>query len=121
MATDTELNQFMSVKKYAPYRKDAHAWDSQRNEKIKELKSQIHERMGGDEKMVSAVLDKPAKKRKGKKERQRAKEEGGEDAPGAEAEPSRKRKLEEAAGQVEEDHESSKKKKRRHKKKADDE
>ncbi|KIY63150.1 Krr1-domain-containing protein [Cylindrobasidium torrendii FP15055 ss-10] len=119
MATDAELNQFMSVKKYAPYRKDSHAWDSQRNEKIKELKNQIHERMGGDEKMVSAVLDKPAKKRKGKKERQRAKEEGGEDAPSTEA-PSRKRKLEEAV-QVEESHDSSKKKKRRHKKKAGDE
>ena len=120
MATDAELNEYMGVKKYAPYRKDAHNWDPNRNQKLKDLKSKITERMGTDEAAVAAVLEKPAKKRKGKKERQRAKETAGEDGDDAEQSskailPSEKRKREddhmEAVGG-----EEIKKKKRRHKK-----
>ncbi|RDB25162.1 Protein kri1 [Hypsizygus marmoreus] len=83
MATDQELNEYMSVKKYAPYRKEV-KWDSTRNDRLKELKNKLSERVpsgfvagssrdGGGEK--------PAKKRMGKKERMKRKAgtvEGGE-------------------------------------------
>ncbi|PBK96588.1 hypothetical protein ARMGADRAFT_923986 [Armillaria gallica] len=70
MATDAELNEYMGVKKYAPYRKD-NMWDSKRGEKLKELKHKIAARSGDS----AATLEgeKPAKKRKGKKERMRSK------------------------------------------------
>src|SRR6266700_6241637 len=73
MATDQELNEYMSVKKYAPYRQDKNnpqRWNKTQ-EKLHELKAKIGERAGtsfingsrgeaGQEKV---------KKRKGKKER----------------------------------------------------
>ncbi|KAK0450613.1 KRI1-like family C-terminal-domain-containing protein [Armillaria borealis] len=116
MATDAELNEYMGVKKYAPYRKD-NVWDSKRGEKLKDLKHKIAARSGDS----AATLEgeKPAKKRKGKKERMRSKmgvtpdQELGEEAKGDAGdvdvpEAGHKRKLpEEDAG---------KKKKRRHRK-----
>ncbi|EGO00761.1 hypothetical protein SERLA73DRAFT_159447 [Serpula lacrymans var. lacrymans S7.3] len=82
-ATDAELNQFMSVKRYAPYR--AEGWDHNRGARLKELRDKITERTGN-----SSVLNKegrtdagerPAKKRMGKKERQRLKGVGGTEEP----------------------------------------
>jgi protein KRI1 len=69
MATDQELNEYMSVKKYAPYRNEA-KWDSKRSDRLKELQANLSERIstsgvgqGND------AADKSTKKRKGKKER----------------------------------------------------
>ncbi|KAK0197362.1 KRI1-like family C-terminal-domain-containing protein [Armillaria mellea] len=70
MATDAELNEYMGVKKYAPYRKD-NVWDPKRGEKLKELKQKITARSGDS--AATLESDKPAKKRKGKKERMRSK------------------------------------------------
>jgi protein KRI1 len=71
MATDQELNEYMSVKKYAPYRKDV-KWDSKRVDRLKEFKSKISERIpiSGE---GNNTVDKPTKKRKGKKERSKLK------------------------------------------------
>ncbi len=73
MATDAELNQYLSVKKYAPYRKD-NKWDKTRGDRLKELKQSVVERSkstygmdGGD------ANGEKTKKRKGKKERQKMK------------------------------------------------
>jgi len=75
MATDVELNQYLSVKKYAPYRKDNN-WDKTRGDRLKELKTNVAERSmraygigmdgGGSNQGVNAER---VKKRKGKKER----------------------------------------------------
>ncbi|KAJ3810610.1 KRI1-like family C-terminal-domain-containing protein [Lentinula aff. lateritia] len=93
MATDAELNEYMGIKKFAPYRK-AGKWDSNRGDRLKELRQKIGERgYGGD----MTQDDKPVKKRKGKKERMRMKAVLELD--------------------VEEDVEKEKKKRRRHKKK----
>ncbi|KAK0483373.1 KRI1-like family C-terminal-domain-containing protein [Armillaria novae-zelandiae] len=104
MATDAELNEYMGVKKYAPYRKDS-VWDPKRGEKLKELKQKIVARSGDS--AATLESEKPAKRRKGKKERMRkeVKEDAGDvDVPKA----GHKRNLpEEDVG---------KKKKRRHRK-----
>jgi protein KRI1 len=75
MATDTELNQYLSVKKYAPYRKDNN-WDQTRGDRLKELKQSVAERskgaygmgMSGSEPTPDGDGER-VKKRKGKKER----------------------------------------------------
>jgi protein KRI1 len=73
LATDAELNEYMSVKKYAPYRKDAR-WDSTRGDRLKELKQKVSERGGAGMKKEGAGLDEhQGKKRKGKKERMKMK------------------------------------------------
>lgn len=70
MGTDQELNEYMSVKKYAPYRKEVR-WDSKRVERLKEFKKKVSERIPmsvageGD----GNITDKSMKKRKGKRER----------------------------------------------------
>ncbi|KAF8648547.1 hypothetical protein AX16_006251 [Volvariella volvacea WC 439] len=77
MATDKELNEYMSVKKYAPYRKES-GWNRNRGEKLKEFKDKVTPRMnkwGVDDKSATEDGQKPKKKRKGKKERQKAKAE----------------------------------------------
>ena len=73
----------MSVKKYAPYRQDKgdrHRWNKKDQEKLHELKSVIKNRtgnafgmrsMGGGQ--ASSESGEKAKKRKGKKERMKAK------------------------------------------------
>ncbi|KAG5646850.1 hypothetical protein DXG03_002227 [Asterophora parasitica] len=83
MATDQELNEYMGVKKYAPYRTEMR-WDSQRNDRLKELKNKISERAGpggfvAGSSRDTAAADKPAKKRKGKKERMKLKAADGDD------------------------------------------
>lgn len=134
LATDAELNQYMGLKKYAPYRKDGRNWDQKRVDRLKELKQKIRERssaLGAGEDLTKVLPEKPAKKRKGKKERMKEKaaaqdvdmaEEGEDEEKLAKATGSNgtKRKAAEeepaeaevpAAGES-----SSKKKRRRHKK-----
>ncbi|KIK69016.1 hypothetical protein GYMLUDRAFT_35057 [Collybiopsis luxurians FD-317 M1] len=72
MATDAELNEYMGIKKFAPYRKDG-KWDSHRGDRLKELKGKIAERRHGGDGAVAMQDDKPPKKRKGKKERMKMK------------------------------------------------
>ena len=68
MADDRDLNQYMGIKKYAPYRKGAN-WDGRRPERLKEFREKLNTNKvnrNGEGGEVRA-------KRKGKKERQRAK------------------------------------------------
>ncbi|KAF5385845.1 hypothetical protein D9615_002328 [Tricholomella constricta] len=103
MATDQELNEYMGVKKYAPYRKEV-KWDSKRNDRLKELKSKLSERTVHDGFVAgssrdSATGEKPTKKRKGKKERMKLKvADGGDDGDNEDAisASKRKRDIEEA-------------------------
>ena len=125
LATDAELNQYVGLKKLAPYRKGAPKWDRTRNERLKELKTSLQERkavFGADDDASKAA---PTKKRKGKKERLRAKAiaepEGVEDVAVQEPEPSsKKRKAEQDIGTpahgTDGDSGPSKAKRRRHKK-----
>jgi protein KRI1 len=126
MATDAELNQYLSVKKYAPYRKD-NRWDQTRGDRLKELKQSVAERSHGAFGMDAGSSrdgEKP-KKRMGKKERMKLKATGVEQfvttaksvvtPPGS---PNVKRKHEEIAD-VDEEQEGSgsgKRKRRRQKK-----
>jgi len=70
MANDRELNEYVSVKRYAPYR--AEKWDHNRGERLKEFRGKLKERVG-----VSGTShrseDATPKKRLGKKERQKMK------------------------------------------------
>jgi len=68
MATDAELNQYLSVKRYAPYRKEAR-WDHTRNDRLKELRQKITERSGQTDEHAES-RNKKNRKRRGKKERQ---------------------------------------------------
>uniref|UniRef100_A0A5K1K0K2 43kDa secreted glycoprotein (Immunodominant antigen Gp43) n=1 Tax=Ganoderma boninense TaxID=34458 RepID=A0A5K1K0K2_9APHY len=93
MATDAELNTFMGIKKYAPYRKEGkgRTWDAQRGARLKELKDTLKERGARGSKAVDEQAVEKAKKRKGKKERMREKAAaaaaaGGEDGAGEELE-----------------------------------
>jgi len=80
LATNKELNEFMSIKRYAPYKNDARKWDAQRHQKFKELKRKLVERSRNSGWLVKDSHDsginegeRKSKKRKGKKERLRAK------------------------------------------------
>ena len=76
MATDAELNQYMGIKKYAPYRKNTQNWDKNRATRLKDLRTKIATRrsaVDGGDAAATANLEKPGKKRKGKKERMKAK------------------------------------------------
>ncbi|KAF8911661.1 KRI1-like family C-terminal-domain-containing protein [Gymnopilus junonius] len=94
MATDQELNEYMSVKKYAPYRQDKgnkHKYHKKTQEKLWELKAKIAERsrkafgvdVGGGTGANSIGVptrgggagdeEAPKKRRKGKKERMKLK------------------------------------------------
>ncbi|KAK7057684.1 Kri1-C domain-containing protein [Favolaschia claudopus] len=119
LAKDSELNEYMSVKKYAPYRTEVR-WDQNRNERLRELQGKIKERTGGrhDEGLAGEGATK--KKRKGKKERMKEKELGldnAEEANGAEDAPNskRKREIEEENVALDAHTEGSKKKRRRKK------
>ena len=70
VANDKDLNQYVGIKKYAPYRKGGN-WDKQRPERLKDLKEKlIAGRAGGDDGGGGVQV----KKRKGRKERQKAKD-----------------------------------------------
>jgi len=82
LATDQELNEYVSVKKYAPYRQDKgdrYRWNKQDQEKLHELKARIKNRSGNLFGMNGGVPgtdggdNLKVRKRKGKKERTRAK------------------------------------------------
>lgn len=84
MATDAELNEYVGLKKLAPYRKGKNrdGWDPKRVERLKELKSKVGSRIGGLHASSTPTWGRAAgteedrdvkKKRKGKKERERAK------------------------------------------------
>ncbi|KAG2133678.1 KRI1-like family C-terminal-domain-containing protein [Suillus bovinus] len=70
MATDKELNQYVSVKRYAPYR--AEKWDHNRGERLAEFRENLKERVGTTRTSHRSENSAP-KKRLGKKERQKAK------------------------------------------------
>lgn len=82
MASDRELNEYMSIKKFAPYRnKNKGTWDNDRNEKLKALKAAIASRRWDgvpvgqmvdskhEGRQQHGVGDGKKKKRMGKKER----------------------------------------------------
>lgn len=84
MATDKELNQYVSIKKFAPYRKNKGNWDKDRNEKLKELKAALAHRTwdgmpveqlteGRHSTRADGVGEGKKKKRMGKKERMKLK------------------------------------------------
>jgi len=82
MATNKELNEYVSVKKYAPYRQDKpekHRFNKTNQEKLRELKIKVVERTGG----ASSFGIAEKKKRKGKKERMKMKTvlAGADDGP----------------------------------------
>ena len=66
LASDKELNEYMSIKKYASYRKEV-KWDSKRTERLKEFKTKIADRTRSTDTPENPASEK--KKRKGKKER----------------------------------------------------
>ncbi|KAG1856903.1 KRI1-like family C-terminal-domain-containing protein [Suillus tomentosus] len=70
MATDKELNQYVSVKRYAPYR--AEKWDHNRGERLAEFREKLKER-AGTTRTSHRSEDPTPKKRLGKKERQKMK------------------------------------------------
>lgn len=80
LAKDSELNEYMSVKKYAPYRANNKAgWDHSRVERLRDFKGKVKERMG--DLVVDPGQDgQVKKKRKGKKERMKAKVGDGDGA-----------------------------------------
>ncbi|KAL1759954.1 KRI1-like family C-terminal-domain-containing protein [Schizophyllum commune] len=94
MATDKELNEYMSIKKYAPYKRD-NKWDPKRPDKIRELRHKIGERTGGRMPFAAGGEGgqdgEKKKKRKGKSERKKAKAAAGEAGDGQAAK-KRKRK-----------------------------
>ncbi|KAF4563110.1 hypothetical protein EYR40_007168 [Pleurotus pulmonarius] len=136
MATDAELNEFMSIKKYAPYRTGPKRWDNTRNEKLKELRRKIAERTGTNfaeesarDRRTGGTGERAVKKRKGKKERMKLKglPEGQEDGDNGEAtkpapvkEEAKRKREDDAPEVVEETKENdapAKKRRRKHKKK----
>ncbi|BGP12777.1 hypothetical protein JCM10213_007291 [Rhodosporidiobolus nylandii] len=83
LATDAELNSFMSLKKLAPYRQDSPAWlkkehDKQRK-KVRELREVLRKRKWGeevDEEDAKVQLEKRKEKKRKYKERAAGKEDG---------------------------------------------
>ncbi|KAJ7643238.1 KRI1-like family C-terminal-domain-containing protein [Mycena rosella] len=130
LAKDSELNEYMGVKKYAPYRADNKAgWDHNRGDRLRELKAKVKERMGGVDVEPSGRDGQVKKKRKGKKERMKDKGGDVDGAVGAddgeangvvEGDLKRKRDVEDedAAGDAGQPTEGGKKKRRRKKKDA---
>lgn len=84
LADDTDLNQYVGIKKYAPYRnKKQEGWDRNRNVRLQDLKEKIKikgRRWGnklygedGHEGEAGPSGEAKPKKRKGKKERMKLK------------------------------------------------
>ncbi|TRM68953.1 hypothetical protein BD626DRAFT_562773 [Schizophyllum amplum] len=132
MATDKELNEYMSVKRVAPYRQDK-SWDPNRGEKVRELRHKIAERTGGrtpfgQGQQAEGGEGEKKKKRKGKSERKKARvaagegagEADGEDGAEGASQPEKRKREEEApveTGEGADNAEPAKKRKRKHKKK----
>jgi protein KRI1 len=76
LADDKDLNEYVGLKKLAPYRKQHATWDAKRGERLREFKKKISGRLeeaGADDAATEYPADgkHKAKKRKGKKERMR--------------------------------------------------
>ncbi|KAI0073576.1 Krr1-domain-containing protein [Panus rudis PR-1116 ss-1] len=137
LATDSELNQYLSIKKYAPYRKDQDKlskWDKSRIERLKELKARLRDRNarwlngeslddlqnggGGGEGNGRRANREVQKKRKGKKERMKEKaakapggSENGDDGARMEQEPKASEDGSHSSGKKEKKDEEKKRKK----------
>jgi protein KRI1 len=126
MATDAELNSYIGLKRYAPYRvKAANKWDAKRNERLRELRQGLNDRgaYGVIEEMGAGVgegaMSERKKKRKGKKERLKAKAGAGEDEEGEQYVLGKRKDIDvDGAGQDDMVTAEGKKKRRRHKKAA---
>ena len=116
MADDKDLNQYMGIKKYAPYRKGSN-WDKHRPERLKEFRGKLRTNGAGEN---GEGRELQVKKRKGKKERQKAKAAtAGVTLPEMVEEPKKRRREEPGETTKTEagaEGSSSKKRKRRHKK-----
>ncbi|KAI9511455.1 Krr1-domain-containing protein [Russula earlei] len=74
LAEDKDLNEYVGLKKLAPYRKQRETWDAKRAERLGEFKRKVSERAtqaGVDVAEHAVAGERKAKKRKGKKERMR--------------------------------------------------
>ncbi|KAI0048814.1 hypothetical protein FA95DRAFT_997648 [Auriscalpium vulgare] len=130
VADDRDLNEYMGIKKIAPYRKEKSVWDPRRATRLRELKAKLSGKGAAVQMQAEEGEVKPAKKRKGKKERLKAKAavgagegegdgEGEGEAHDGGGEGEEKAKRRRGNGEeVEEEHEEgpAKKKRRRHKK-----
>jgi protein KRI1 len=76
LADDKDLNEYVGLKKLAPYRKQRETWDAKRGERLREFKMKLSGRASGAGVDVNEgeYLNNVKKKRKGKKERMREKE-----------------------------------------------
>lgn len=83
MATDAELNQYVGLRQFAPYREGRH-WDTKRNDRLRELRGALETRgaLVSSEagRAQTADGERPTKKRKGKKERMKERAAVVEDA-----------------------------------------
>ncbi|GAA5866742.1 hypothetical protein JCM3774_001978 [Rhodotorula dairenensis] len=102
LATDAELNSFMSLKKLAPYRQDSAAYRTKeaqkQRKKLKELREVIRNRKWGeevDEAQAAEALEKRKEKKRRYKENAEKRTAGGEAGPssaaGADGEPPKKK------------------------------
>jgi protein KRI1 len=77
LADDKDLNEYVGLKKLAPYRKQRDTWDAKRHTRLREFKTKVSERLGeAGADVVAGHLaegERKTKKRKGKKERTREK------------------------------------------------
>lgn len=78
LADDKDLNEYVGLKKLAPYRKQRDTWDAKRGERLREFKKKVSGRLeetGTNESTMEHLVhgEHKAKKRKGKKERTREK------------------------------------------------
>lgn len=81
LADDKDLNEYVGLKKLAPFRKQRGTWDAKRGERLREFKNKISGRLGeADASGIAAEQQQQlvdgehkAKKRKGRKERMREK------------------------------------------------
>jgi protein KRI1 len=78
LADDKDLNEYVGLKKLAPYRKQRDTWDAKRGERLREFKKKVSGRLeetGANDATMEHLVDgeHKAKKRKGKKERTREK------------------------------------------------
>jgi protein KRI1 len=78
LADDKDLNEYVGLKKLAPYRKQRETWDGKRGERLREFKKKVSGRLeetGANDATMEHLVDgeHKAKKRKGKKERMREK------------------------------------------------
>ena len=78
LADDKDLNEYVGLKKLAPYRKQRETWDAKRGERLREFKKKVSVRLeetGANDATMEHPVDSEHKatKRKGKKERMREK------------------------------------------------